>query len=403
MNSVYIPAVSVGATVLDIKKRNKSLNGKDLRFYENVENVIFKHPAVLISAAHNYDKDSKDDFGYVLDNKKIILGDSGGFQIATGATKYTEEIVEKIFNWLESQTNYAMNLDLPPFLNGQVAIQSKVEDYLKKTVNNMTYFEKHQTGKTKFMNVLQGRCEEHFDLWYNAVRNFEFEGGWGIGSATSISPLITLLAFFYLLQKGEIDKFEKKGKLAFFHFLGVSSRKLVPILVYIQNKLNKMGYKHICISFDSSSPFMSATYGRYNIGQNKVITIAKSSVTEKNVNLSVKLPCSCPVCNGLTWNDLLKCKSAEKDSFSSIFYTTLSLHNLYLFLDNKKQIELVISSENKEFIESYFTTAELDAFKAIDGIFESKNYIEKVYFYKDIFRQFDSLPEKETFSDEFFE
>ena len=57
-------------------------------------------------------------------NKTLILGDSGGFQIATGVIKMDwanainpndperEKLVEKILKWEEEQCDWAMTLDV---------------------------------------------------------------------------------------------------------------------------------------------------------------------------------------------------------------------------------------------------------------------------------------------------
>lgn len=387
-NITYIPAISLGPLEYNIK-------GKQIRFYQTDPTNVFYYPYLLISAGHNFKKNSKEEYGYdFADPKKIVLGDSGGYQIATGAIKYTPEIVEQIFNWLENNSNYAVNLDLPPFIDSQVSMKDRFADHLQKTVNNMTFFEKNQKGQTQFLNVLQGREFEHFEEWYSKVHNFNFPGGWGIGSATSRSAFTTIFAFFYLYSKGEIEKYSKLPGQKLFHFLGVSSMEIIPILAYIQKKLNNKGFD-IKLTYDSSTPFMNAAYGRYTI-KKRFIHLSLALKIQSTWNLQTKLPCTCPVCQNLVWEDIFNLKSEKKDSFNSLFYAILRLHNMYQLISNEYEIKQVINLGCEEIMESYFPKDTILAFKVIDKVFESDSPLNILYTHKEFFRKFNVENETNT-------
>ena len=47
-------------------------------------------------------------------------------------------------------------------------------------MENFKYFNENQSGKTKFLNVLQGEDDTTYKEWYDAVKGFDFQG-WSIG------------------------------------------------------------------------------------------------------------------------------------------------------------------------------------------------------------------------------
>jgi len=405
--ATYIPALSVGAIPTAIKKRDV-IKDKKMTFYEMSDTNLFTYPYLLISAGHNFDKDTKEEFQYSITeknkNSKIILGDSGGFQIATGAIKYTPEITEKIFNWLEDNSNFAINLDLPPFLSSKIADSQSgsFEFCLKNTITNMQYFEKYQTGKTKYLNVLHGKTIPQLDMWYAGVKDFNFTGGWSFGSSATKTIFTTLFSFFYIYGKKEIEKVSKLPGTKLIHFLGVSSMEIMPILIYIQKKLNDMEF-NLRITFDSSSPFMYANFGGYHLKFGD-INITNKINDQKNVNFDISLPCNCPVCKNLTWKSLYDLKSKEKDSFSTIFYCMTGLHNMLWLVQTKQEMENVINFGCYDIMQSYFPPNTITAFKVIDKIFLSENPVMELYNNQSVFNRLavknkDKLESLSTFFD----
>ena len=113
--------------------------------------------------------------------KNIILGDSGGFQVAKGILKFdwdnfytpghkNDEVRMKILKWLEHTSDWSMILDVPSFSVTLNIGVNTITDCLKYTVYNNEFFMKHRTpGATKFLNVLQGNDIPSADDWYEAV------------------------------------------------------------------------------------------------------------------------------------------------------------------------------------------------------------------------------------------
>ena len=204
-NTIFIPAVSNGALGIVMKKRMRHQKANKLyNFYAPSKDNLFNYPYLLRSAHYGLsDKKTVEEL-YQLDFKKtLLLGDSGGFQIATGVLELTKELRIEIFNWLETNTNYAINLDLPPHVSCNTKSAGIFDERMEKSIDNFKYFAKHQTGKTKFLNVLHGREIKLIQKWYDNVKCFneDFTGGWAIGSVSlSTIPLILLLISSLLLK-----------------------------------------------------------------------------------------------------------------------------------------------------------------------------------------------------------
>ena len=113
-------------------------------------------------------------------SKTMILGDSRGFQIATGVIKMDwanainpndperkkkkkkkEKLVDKIPKWEEEQCDWAMTLDVPPFaafppFNKKTGLET-FEQTMTISLYNLDYYMKNRTpGKCKFLNVMSG-------------------------------------------------------------------------------------------------------------------------------------------------------------------------------------------------------------------------------------------------------
>jgi len=368
-NSMYLPAYSLtGLSALE--QGSKKFNSEEtFRFYNKNENPCFEHKGLLISAGHAYKKmDLKEKMNFDFD-QAILLGDSGGYQIATGQIDPKSDYLEKIFNWLENNTNYALNIDIPMYINKEGGVTSTLEEKLKISKNNYQYFYNKQSGKTKYLNVLHGRTPADLELWYNEVcKDFDFDGGWGIGSA-NIDIFYILQSIFFLFKK---EVFIKSRQQKLLHILGISNPTNMIILEYIQKKFNEYGYNYQ-ITFDSSTPDISAGMGNYIlfIDFNKITYLSISS-NYKNMNISANLPCFCPVCSEVKFSDFYQ---EDKKGFKTLSYNHISFHNLYQMLEYKKKVDAIINMNDKELYSNTFSKKIIYIFKIIDLLFSDiKNY-----------------------------
>jgi hypothetical protein len=155
---IYYPSLSAGSMVSAFKKDTKFSDGTTMRFFAKEYPEEWRHPYFLITAGHHYKKmDFRQQIG--LDDNVLVFGDSGGFQIATGALKWDGTIREKIFHWLEANSDVAANLDIPP----RVTFENRFQDSMDISFDNFKWFETHQSGKTKFLNVIQGTYNEEYN------------------------------------------------------------------------------------------------------------------------------------------------------------------------------------------------------------------------------------------------
>lgn len=400
--SIYIPAFSAGAlNVLFEKNTKHAITGKSFRFYNSSKENIFNYPYLLLSAHYGMKKKTPVEKNYGMDLKKtLLLGDSGGFQIATGVLDLTDQLKEKIFNWLENNTNYAINLDLPPHVSSNTKNAGIFNERLEKSVKNFEYFAKHQTGKTKFLNVLHGRELKLIQRWYDKVKCFneDFTGGWAIGSC-SLSTYNILLSLAFLLQNNELKRLDAKNNKSLVHILGLSKPKDMTFLMYFAKKLNEMHLNNLTISYDSSTPQTSGVRSHYVYGWTpkkfKWMKFSNQIKHEKNVNYDAKLPCSCPVCKTLTLKDLYTPSEHIEGCLGPLYYGYIVMHNFYQFLDFKHHMEKIINSNSKNIIDSILDIWMQSVLKIIDKMFKNggKNAISIIHQNKKILMKNDDFVE----------
>ena len=248
---IYFPSFSAGEYGDKLKKDFKFKNGFSCRFYSDDFPEKYRHNQVLITAgAHFKTDDYRSKLGLTGDN--LVMGDSGGYQIASGAMKWDIKHRDRIFKWLEENTDVAMNLDIPPRLK----YQGKYKECLDISIDNFKYFDKHQNGSTKFMNVVQGDDEVTYQNWYNEVKDFEFSG-WGIGGAGG--SLYRFMSGVLALLNG---KEHLKPNNEYFHILGTSKIRDFLMLIQLQKSLEDVG-SNVTVTTDSSSPDRAVVFGTF--------------------------------------------------------------------------------------------------------------------------------------------
>ena len=248
---IYFPSLSAGGFASSLIKDTKLSSGDTCRFYDDSYPEKFRHKNFLITAGHYYKKmDIRAQFG--LGKDSLVFGDSGGYQIATGALKYSDDLREKIFHWLEANSDVAANLDIPP----KTVYENRFYECADISFDNFAWFEKNQTGKTKYLNMLQGSNPQEYDWWYQKFKHFEFQG-WAIGGPQKLVDFMWALAL--MLKNREFEKVN----LEYLHLLGISKISDFFILSTIQKCLNKHYGNRIVVTTDSSSPGQYPVYGTY--------------------------------------------------------------------------------------------------------------------------------------------
>ena len=232
----------------------------------------FTYPTALYSAGHaclNMDQVNDRDSMVVNRDRKFstIVGDSGGYQIGRGVIQFdwkdfegnkANKVRTDILNWLELTSDWAMTLDVPTWaadeLNSPKTGLTSFKDTLDGTIYNNKFFQKNRLGQTKFLNVLQGDDWETAQTWYDAVKDFEFEG-WAMGG-------INMCDMEVMLRRLIIMRDEKKleGK-DWMHVLGTSQLDWACFLTQVQRQVRKHVNSNFTMSFDSASAFLSTANG----------------------------------------------------------------------------------------------------------------------------------------------
>lgn len=253
--------------------------------------AYFSYKFGLYSAGHaerKLDKcDSREPMIHAREKDTILIGDSGGFQIATGVIKMDwtkvmtpagDPLREEILRYLEHTSDWSMTLDVPPFAAvGALAEKTGLKtfkDTLDVTEHNLHYFIKNRVpGATKFLNVVSGSSPETSKEWYETVKHFSIPAsveamgyttdrtleGWAFAGVNMRDMKTVLNRLIDLREDGLLE-----GK-DWIHFLGIGRLDWACYLTSIERELKKYN-PNINISFDAASPFVAA--GGYALSYN---------------------------------------------------------------------------------------------------------------------------------------
>ncbi|MEO0304687.1 MAG: hypothetical protein ABIM64_05435 [candidate division WOR-3 bacterium] len=403
---------------------------EDLNFF-NKNSKLMYIPWGLYSAGQAAKDDGRSKFVDMISARNreevdFVVGDSGGYQIETGVIKWEgNKTKERMLRWLENNCEISMILDFPtgsikkrrdtyyeeycydemgnPVYdtiqyvdkNGKVknkkihkTIKHKLDFWfcLERTIENNEYFILNRVpGKTKFLNVLQGRHHDfnlndeeiqklnygelsieerkkllkekkisEVDAWYYSVKKFStdygersFEG-WAFAGNYKNSFDLTLRRLVIMLYEGMLE-----GK-KWLHFLGMGQVDIICLYTVIQKMLRN---HHLCskdftISCDASSAFSSAgayglVYDNFKLTKsgwtlsfdklpegNKYINSEEPWITvNSKINLAETL--GSPISKIMTLGDLNVKKSDSSDdkkqrTMDGDSYAYLMHHNMYV-------------------------------------------------------------------------
>jgi hypothetical protein len=299
--AVYLPAIS-GFYVTQLQKMDANPDewrcpegfekGTQGMNFLDPENSYYHYPWGLYSGGHAHldpvKSDEREPMVQGRDRSKtMILGDSGGFQLATGVIKMDwsnakdpndparTEFCNKILTWLEHTADWSMTLDVPAFAAvGKLSERTgltEFEDTLDISLLNLDYFMRNRTpGATKFLNVLSGSNEENSKTWYDAVKHFSKKSfvqeaygdenrtleGYAFAGINMKHMYSVLSRILDLREDGLLE-----GK-DWIHFLGTGRLNWACHLTSIQRQLRKHDNPNVTISYDAASPFVNTAYGQ---------------------------------------------------------------------------------------------------------------------------------------------
>lgn len=359
-NVIYFPSLSSFAPYL--KKDIPLINDYSHRFYDKKFGK-FTHPYFLLSAGSVYKRKK---IREELEMKDILVfGDSGGFQIATGALKWDVSLRDDIFNWLVGNSDIAMNIDIPP-----VSKNYTLQQCIDITVDNMQYFEKRiedeKVTNTDFLNVIQCETIPCMLQWFEAVKGFTKFKGWGAGNVASTQNYVHLIKMFL-----EHDVYSDPN-FKWFHFLGKTTPLHYILYAVLQKKLNEY-YPHIQVTTDSSTPAMQAVFGNWYHSVNyRNMSFAKLYYGNKGRTDYIQgapLPCGidCPMCKEITFTNV------ENDGGKARFY--IAYHNLFLM--NKALDDInIIAQGHLQIFESLVPADFYKVIKTISDLFDKMDEVK---------------------------
>ena len=279
VNGPYVDPARMPAGIQDMEQMN----------WLNSQKGLFPYKWSLYSGGHaNLDLTKQDWSEDMVRNREpgtLMLGDSGGFQIAKGLWEgdwkansgcpKAQKKREMVLKWLDSIADYGMILDIPTWVihdkKASAACQiTTLDEAVDATKFNNDYFMKHRkgvrNGGAKFLNVLQGANHADADRWYETMKHYcdpnlypdtHFDG-WSMGGQNMCDVHLVLKRLVALRHDGLLQE----GVHDWMHFLGTSKLEWAVLLTDIQRAVRKYVNPSFTISFDCASPFLATANGQ---------------------------------------------------------------------------------------------------------------------------------------------
>ncbi len=286
-NATFLPSIS-NMYVATLANKNITRDipclSKTMPVKEHLNHLrkdgVFYYPYALYSAGHA--KDYGDECMISKrDPEVFILGDSGGYQIGTGVTKYPwndpieqKKVQIETLKWLEKNCQYSMTLDLPPWalLRNKEARKAGFNNFqtcFSGTIGALETFIEHRVpGATSFLNILQGETTDAMDDWYDHVVQYNSVEKYGDrafeGFAFAGRQSYCFFSILRRLIRMRDDEVFKDGTVL--HFLGSGKLNNAAAFSRIQQMLREQTGLDIKITFDAASPYISAASGKVYAG-----------------------------------------------------------------------------------------------------------------------------------------
>ncbi len=339
--AIYVPSITPGYSQ-DVARAIKAggwhrtlsdgVTPEAMSFLGTDTNKAFTLSHVLFSAGQALDKRGPCMIKDRVRGHSKVIGDSGGYQIGQGTAGidgYQDRA--RILDWLETNTDIAMTLDIPPGPVGRSLgyRYTSIEQCLAETLDHLNFFlDKRRNSNVILLNVLQGNFAEHSFHWYNSVKYFEFEG-YAIAGLLRNDIYHVCRLLLRMLDDGKLQKAQ------WLHFLGTARLDTAVMLTAIQRVLAAKALP-VRISFDTASPFLmmsrnrAYTFANYGKKRMTYSTVVAPCGAEYHNSLAA-WPWPSEIGNRLVMGDLCVDEgtshrnSTQRDGLGNHL---LSLHNL---------------------------------------------------------------------------
>lgn len=282
-------------------------------------------------------------------SRTTVIGDSGGFQIIGGVLKWEgDQTREQILRWLEATADWAMTLDVPTRATDNPKSGYKTfRDCLTTTIQNLDYFSRHrnQDAPTKFLNVLQGENTRDANIWFEAVKGYDFEG-WAFAGKHRLN-LYNLCA--RVIQMAHENLIQDRDWI---HILGTNRITQAIGFTALQRAINRHLNPRLRISYDTSSPFQLTPRWRqiYSIPSfNQQTAVLQSSVAPDDlayVGSDRRFPWSSPIGDRITCGDIcVKNANFQDTSWDELSMAMMVNHNYSVLLLALEQAHRLVDME----------------------------------------------------------
>jgi len=260
--AIYVPSITPGfAQVVYAKRWNRNLpqgvSADDLNFLDP-NNSLLRLSHAMTSAGQALNQSTPCIITHRDRNNTLIIGDSGGYQIASGRMHINgDKDRMRILRWLEQTADVAMTLDVP---TGPVVTNPQLYNFkssaacLKATLEHLKFFENNrQSSDLRLLNVLQGNNQSEADIWYDQVKLHQFDG-WAFAGFLRNDFYQLCRRIIIMANEGEIQN--KK----WIHILGTAELETAVLLTALQRSINRHINSELRISYDTSGPFRQLAY-----------------------------------------------------------------------------------------------------------------------------------------------
>ena len=313
---LYVDPARMPAGIQDMEQMN----------WLNSQQALFPYRWSLYSGGHaNLDlskPDPSEDMVRAREPSTLMLGDSGGFQIAKGlwpgewrapnSAEVKQKIAdltaqgisstvnakgktvtvnpladyqklidaaqkkrETVLKWLDGICDYGMTLDIPTWVihdkkAGEACGINTLQEAVDATKYNNEYWMNNRqgikNGGMKILNVLQGANHADADRWYDMMKQYcdpaiypdTHFNGWSMGGQNMCDVHLVLRRLVALRH----DNLLQTGIHDWMHFLGTSKLEWAVLLTVIQRAVRKYVNPNFTISFDCASPFLATANGQ---------------------------------------------------------------------------------------------------------------------------------------------
>ena len=346
-HAIYVPALfpPYAQFAVEAPGSVRSLPGGltpgDLDFFRK-DGSLFHLPAALYSAGLISNLDDPPTCMVTERDRPntLVIGDSGGYQIISGNFEVHDDSDRRsILGWINSHCDFAMTLDIPTIATEKEnSLYSFFDQCLKGTLTHLDFFQRHHDQRQVWLlNVLQGNDEEQADEWYEAVKDYDFDG-WAFAGPMKRNIHYVVRRLLRMLREEKIG-----GKRCWIHFLGIGDLTTACLLTTIRDCLRRrLGDDGFHISFDTSSPLLVAgkyrtIYAEARISYEKFGFISEELPINDPAWLGSTEPLpyqSSPIAAHLTKGDIIVDGAIHADSrWDAASSMMLMNHNVYVQMD----------------------------------------------------------------------